>query len=91
MKSKVPSPEYLEKAKQLSIEEIERLFLRMRGRFLRRLEGKRIGAIEAIALQLEFENDELDEWREKLTEMRKHDETGRKGEAPASSINISPS
>jgi len=88
MKSKVPSPEYLEKAKQLSNEEIERLLVRMRGRFARRIEDKKLSAIEAVALQLEYEDDELEEWRERMVEMRKNEETGRKGEASSASSNI---
>jgi hypothetical protein len=90
MKSKVPTPEYLEKAKQLNNEEIERLLVRMRGRFARRLEDKRMSAIEAIALQLEYEDEELEEWRERLTEMRKNEETGRVSSSAANSnINLS--
>ena len=88
MKSKVPSPEYLEKAKQLSNEEIERLLVRMRGRFARRIEDKQLSAIEAIALQLEYEDDELEEWRERMVEMRNNEEAGRKVEASAASSNI---
>ena len=88
MKSKMPSPEYLEKAKQLSNEEIEHLLVRMRGRFARRLEDKRLSAIEAIALQLEYEDEALEEWRERLTEMRKNEETGGKVDASAASSNI---
>ena len=88
MKSKMPSPEYLEKAKQLSNEEIEHLLVRMRGRFARRLEDKRLSAIEAIALQLEYEDETLEEWRERLTEMRKIEETGGKVDSSAASANI---
>ena len=88
MKSKVPTPEYLEKAKLLSNEEIERLLVRMRGRFTRRLEDKKLDAIEAIALQLEYEDDELEEWRERMAEMKNNEETGRKVEASAASSNI---
>ena len=90
MKSKEPTPEYLEKAKQLDNEEIERLLVRMRGRFARRLEDKRMSAIEAIALQLEYEDEELEEWRERLTEMRMNEETGKVSSSAASSnINLS--
>jgi len=90
MKSKVPTPEYLEKAKKLNNEEIERLLVRMRGRFARRLEDKRMSAIEAIALQLEYEDEELEEWRERLTEMRMNEETGKVSSSAASSnINLS--
>jgi len=60
----------------------------MRGRFARRLEDKRLSAIEALALQLEYEEEALEEWRERLTEMRKNEETGRKIEASAASSNI---
>ena len=87
MKSKVPTPEYLEKAKQLNNEEIERLLVRMRGRFARRLDDKRMSAIDAIALQLEYEDEELEEWRERMTEMRKNEETG-KGSSSAANSNI---
>ena len=87
MKSKMPSPEYLEKAKQLSNEEIEHLLVRMRGRFARRLEDKRLSAIEAIALQLEYEDETLEEWRERLTEMRKLEETVGKVDSSAASAN----
>ena len=90
MKSKVPTPEYLEKAKKLNNEEIERLLVRMRGRFARRLEDKRMSAIDAIALQLEYEDEELEEWRERLTEMRMNEETGKVSSSAASSnINLS--
>jgi len=47
-----------------------------------------MSAIEAIALQLEYEDEELEEWRERLTEMRKNEETGRKVDKPAASSNI---
>ena len=90
MKSKVPTPEYLEKAKKLNNEEIERLLVRMRGRFARRLDDKRMSAIDAIALQLEYEDEELEEWRERLTEMRMNEETGKVSSSAASSnINLS--
>jgi hypothetical protein len=70
-----PSKEYLEKAKALSREEAERLFARMRGKFTRRLEDKKFSPIEAVALQLQFEDGQLAEWRknlDKIRDMRKH-------------------
>lgn len=70
MKLIVPSEEYLEKAKLLSNEEAERLQARMRGKFSRRFEDKKLSAIEAIALQLQFEDEELAEWRQKVSEIR---------------------
>ena len=70
MKLLTPTEKYLKKAKQLSDEEAERLLARMRGRFTRRVEDKKLSATEALALQLEFEDEELAEWREKMAEIR---------------------
>ena len=70
MKMIVPTEEYLEKARLLSNEEAERLQARMRGKFTRRFEDKKLSAIEAIALQLQFEDEELAEWRERMAEIR---------------------
>ena len=74
MKSRLPSPEYLEKAKQLSNEEIERLLPRLRGGFSRRMEDRKLSAIEAIALQLEYEDDALQEWRENWQKLQMHEQ-----------------
>jgi len=76
MKLKTATPEYLEKAKQLSNEEAERSLARMRGRFSRRFEVKKLSAIEAIALQLEYEDEELAEWRERMAEIRANEAKG---------------
>jgi hypothetical protein len=65
-----PSNEYLEKAKALSREEAERLFARMRGKFTRRLEDKKYSPVEAVALQLQFEDGQLAEWRKNLVRIR---------------------
>ena len=43
---------------------------RMRGRFTRRLEDKKFSATEALALQLEFEDAQLKEWRKTVARMR---------------------
>ena len=67
---KNPSDEYLEKARLLSGEETERLLSRMRSKLKRRLEDKKMGALEAVAIQLEKEDEELNEWRAKMAEIR---------------------
>jgi hypothetical protein len=72
MKSHSPSETYLEKAKLLSSEDAERLMARMRGRFRRRTEDKKLSEVEALALQLEYEDEELAEWRQRMTEIREH-------------------
>lgn len=70
MKDK-PSQAYLNKAKNLSKAETERLLSRMRGKLTRRLEDKKMSELEVVAVQLEIEAIALDEWREKMAEIRK--------------------
>lgn len=73
MKIKSANEEYIEKAKNLSPEATERLLSRMRGKLTRRAEDKKLSTIEALAIQLEFEDEQLAEWRENLQEIRKKD------------------
>jgi hypothetical protein len=56
--------DYLTKVANLSEEATERLMSRMRGKLTRRIEDKKLSLSEAIAIQLEFEDLELEEWRE---------------------------
>ena len=67
---KVPSEQYLEQAKLLSKQEIERLLSRTRSKLMRRLEDKKLSAVEVVAIQLEIEDEELNEWREKWAEIK---------------------
>ena len=67
---KTPSAEYLEKAKLLGKEENERLLSRIRAKLLRRLEDKKLSALEVAAIQLEIEDEDLNEWREKWSEIK---------------------
>jgi len=66
-----PVDEYLEKASQLNRKETERLLARMRSKLMRRLEGNKMNVQEAVAIQLEIEDEELQEWRARMTEIRK--------------------
>jgi hypothetical protein len=68
---KKPDAEYLEKAKQLSEEDTERLLARMRAKLMRRLEDKKMSVAEVVAIQLEIEDEELQEWRTRTAEIRK--------------------
>jgi len=70
MKLRAPASEYLAQAKHLSPDDTERLMARMRGRFRRRTEDRRLSALEAMALQLEYEDEELAEWRQRMSELR---------------------
>lgn len=66
-----PADEYLEKATQLEQEETERLLARMRSKLMRRLEDKKMSVQEAVAIQLEIEDEELQEWRARMAEISK--------------------
>jgi hypothetical protein len=70
MKVKPPTKEYLERAKSLPRRDVELLMSRMGGKLTRRLEDKRLSAIEVLALQLELEDEQLKEWRKKVAEIR---------------------
>ena len=59
MKARTHGADYLEKAKQLSPEDTERLMARMRGIFGRRTRGRKLSALESLAFQLECEDEEL--------------------------------
>jgi hypothetical protein len=67
---KAPSDEYLEQAKQLNEEASERLLSRARTKLMRRLEDKKLTALEVMALQLEFEDEDLAEWRDRVAEIK---------------------
>ncbi len=78
MKIKPPSQEYLDKAAALSREEVERLFSRMRRKLTRRLESEKIPSLEAVALQLQFEDEDLAEWRQRWAELSAREEKKQK-------------
>ena len=65
-KHKVPSSDYLALAKSLTSDASERLLSRMTGKLPRRLDKDKLNQEDAIALQLELEDEQLSEWREKM-------------------------
>jgi thiamine kinase-like enzyme len=67
---KTASEQYIEKAKLLSKEDRERLLSRARTKLMRRLEDNKMSADEVIAIQLEIEDEDLDEWRKKWAELK---------------------
>lgn len=69
MKIKAAKDEYLDIATKLTEEESERLLSRMSGKLPRRLDKEKLSKLEALAIQLEIEDDQLDEWREKMHAM----------------------
>jgi hypothetical protein len=68
---KMPDEAYVEKAKLLTQEETERLMSRMRNKLMNRVEDKKFSELEALAIQLELEDETLDEWRKNMAEIRK--------------------
>ncbi len=65
-------PEYLEKVRALTEDERERLLSRMKGKLPRRLEKDKISSEEAIAIQMELEDEQLDEWRKNMGLIREN-------------------
>lgn len=61
---KVPDETYLEKAGKLTKKEAELVYSRMSGKLGRRLEDQKLSPLEALAIQLEKEDEQLREWRE---------------------------
>ena len=61
---------YLEQAKQLDVEQKEHVMSRMVGKLPRRLEKEKITETEAIAIQLELEDEQLQEWRTKFAAIK---------------------
>jgi len=68
---RTPNEEYLEKARRLSKEDTERLLSRARGKLTRRLEDQKLTPEEVVAIQLEIEDEDLNEWRERWDAIKK--------------------
>jgi hypothetical protein len=75
---KLSNPEYAEKVKKLSKLESERLLSRMSGKLPRRLEKDKLSKEEALALQMELEDEQLQEWREMMDTLNKKGEKKEK-------------
>ena len=60
---KAATQSYLDKVKSLSLDDQERLLSRMTGKLPKRLQKDKLTKDEAIAIQLELEDEQLQEWR----------------------------
>lgn len=67
--------DYLERARTLSPQEAEQLLASVRRR-MRREEDKELTPLEAIALQLQKEDEALGEWRAQWAKIAAQDEGG---------------
>jgi len=79
--SKISKPEYEAKVKKLSDEEVERLLSRMAGKLPRRLQKEKLTKEEALAIQLELEDEQLQEWRKMMLSLKKNEESKLKAKA----------
>ena len=68
--TKIITPAYLAKVKLLNTEEEERLLSRMSGKLPRRLEKEKLTREEALAIQLELEDEQLADWRKNMLEIK---------------------
>ncbi len=69
--SREPNETYLEKARKLSKPELERLLSRARNKLVRRLEDRKLSPLDVAAIQLEIEDEDLAEWRERWAAIKK--------------------
>jgi len=65
-----PSDVYIEKARKLSKTETERLLSRSRSKLMRRILDKKLSPLEAVAIQMEIEDEALAEWRARMDEIK---------------------
>src|SRR5664279_5121230 len=75
--SKLCKPEYLAKVQSLSKLEAERLLSRMAGKLPRRLEKDKLSREEALAIQMELEDEQLQQWRKMMRILNKREEGKR--------------
>jgi hypothetical protein len=67
------STNYTEQAKNLSKDEKDRLLSRMTGKLPKRLAKDKLTVDEATAIQLELEDEQLQEWKNKVATIRAKD------------------
>ena len=67
---KTANVSYLEKAQKLDIDEQDRVLSRMAGKLPKRLQKEKLTKQEAIAIQLELEDEQLQEWRSIMAELK---------------------
>lgn len=78
--TKISKPEYLAKVALLTEEETERLLSRMVGKLPRRLEKRKLSQADALAIQMELEDEQLLEWRKMMQVLKIKEEAKKKEE-----------
>ncbi|MEI7917518.1 MAG: hypothetical protein WCH41_06890 [Methylophilaceae bacterium] len=91
---KSTNDDYIQKAKGLSQEERDRLLSRMVGKLPKRLQKEKLTPDEAIAIQLEVEEEQLQEWRINMAAIKEKAEKAKakadEKEAKAKSVKKAP-
>ena len=72
---RVASDYYLEKARRLTPDEAEQVLGRIKRKWTRRVEDRTVSALEAIAIQLEKDDSDLNEWRGRWAEIKAREES----------------
>lgn len=88
MKTKSIKPEYLEKAQALTIKKAERLMSRMSFKLQTQMVKDGWTAMEIMAVQLEIEDEQLHEWRERVAQVRLRDQQHLVQSAPVVSASV---
>ena len=78
MKIKAPDDAYVKAASQLNEDQKERLLCRMRDKFTRKWENQKLDTLHTLAIQLETEDAELADWREKMNEIKEKEKIKKK-------------
>lgn len=68
--NKAVSVDYIAQAKKLNSEQRERVLSRMGGKLPKRLQKEKLTTDEAIAIQLELEDEQLQDWRKNMAEIQ---------------------
>lgn len=72
--TKICKPQYLAKVQLLTKEETERLLSRMSGKLPHRLERDKLSKEEALAIQMELEDEQLQEWRDMMRQLKQKED-----------------
>jgi hypothetical protein len=70
MNIRTANEEHHEKAINLTEDKTERQLSRIREKLVHRLENKKLSVIEEVAIHLELDDEQLNEWRAKMFAIR---------------------
>jgi hypothetical protein len=74
MAIKTPSETFIEQASQLDEVSAEKVLSRMTGKLPKRYMKEKLSKIEALAIQLELEDELLQDWRKNFAEIKSNAE-----------------